>query len=270
MLLFYRRDVLTAQDLAPPATITDFVSVQDRFNGPKMADSVSCLKPVDATLDEPHWYLNALGDGWFWPDGRPALNSVRGVHATELLKSLVANAQQGAAAAGNDESTVALQQGLAAIGVQLVTRARAMDNPDQSAVRGLIDWMAPPRGHSRVGTDGYAISAFSRLDPETLFRIIATSASQAKLREATRLAMPPRESPLKDPHIPAANWFYPESKAALAARVPFPPRPAFHVVGEFMVRRITQAVTNQRPVWEALSTAARETEQYVKAHIAAP
>jgi ABC-type glycerol-3-phosphate transport system substrate-binding protein len=268
MLLFYRRDVLETAGLVPPATIAEFVSMARRLSSPAMAGSVSCLKPVDATLNEAHWYLNALGDGWFWPDGTPAFNSARGVAAIELLKSLVANAQQGATAAGNDECTVALQQGAAAMGLQWVTRARAMDNPEQSRVRGLVDWIAPPQGHSRVSTDGYAISAFSRQDPETLFRIIATSASQAKLRAASRVAMPPRPSLLDDPALAAENRFYPAAKASLAASVPFPPRADFYAIGEFIARRITQAVTDQLPVKQALDTAATEVDQFVKAHAA--
>ena len=40
---------------------------------------ISCLKPVDAAINEAHWYFNALGDGWFDADWHPVFNDAKGV-----------------------------------------------------------------------------------------------------------------------------------------------------------------------------------------------
>lgn len=57
------------------------------------------------------------------------------------------------------------------MGLQWATRAKAMDDPAKSRVVGKIDWVTPPEGHARIAGDGYAISAFSKQDPDLLFRI---------------------------------------------------------------------------------------------------
>jgi multiple sugar transport system substrate-binding protein len=266
MLLFYRRDVFAEAGVTPPRSIADYSALAAKFATHARAGTVSCLKPVDSTLNEAHWYLNALADGWFDASWRPAFNSPRGIAAIEMMKSVVANAQPAPGTYGNDECTVALQQGLAAMGLQWVTRARPMDDPARSRVVGQIDWIAPPQGHARLSSDGYAISAFSRQDPETLFRIIATSANAANMRQAATMVMPPRRSLLEDPAMARANRFYPAALASLETSVPFPPLPDFYAVGDIIARRIVQAVTGQMPVKDAMDDAAAETGRYLQDH----
>ena len=266
MLLFYRRDVLNENGLAAPRSIAEFASHARKLATPARAGTVSCLKPTDSTLNEAHWYLNAVGDGWFDEAWRPSFNSPRGVEAIELLKSVVASAQPGATSYGNDECTVALQQGLAAMGLQWVTRARSMDDPTRSRAVGRFDWVAPPQGHSRVSADGYAIPVFSRKDPETLFRIIATSANVANMRQAASMVMPPRRSLLRDPELATANRFYPAALESLEASVPFPPLPDFYALGDIIAREIARAVTGQQPVKAAMDDAATGVETWLRTH----
>ena len=90
---------------------------------------------------------------------------------------------------------IALAQDMATMGLQWATRAGTMDDPKQSRVVGKIDWIAPPDGHARFSTDGYALSAFSRHDPETLFRIAATATDEAAMREGAALTVPPPTKP---------------------------------------------------------------------------
>jgi multiple sugar transport system substrate-binding protein len=126
--------------------------------------------------------------------------------------------------------------------------------------------VAPPQGHARIAGDGYAISAFSKQDPDTLFRIIATSASQANMRGAASLLIPPRTSLLDDPGLRQANRFYPAALASYETGLAAPALPEFHAVGEFITRRILQAVTGEMPVKQALDTAAEETTAFLKGH----
>jgi multiple sugar transport system substrate-binding protein len=126
--------------------------------------------------------------------------------------------------------------------------------------------VAPPQGHGRISSDGYAISAFSKQDPDTLFRIIATSASQASMRGAAGLMVPPRKSLLDDPALKQANRFYPAALASLESGLAAPALPEFYAVGEFITRRVLQAVTGELAVQEALDTAANETQAFLKGH----
>jgi multiple sugar transport system substrate-binding protein len=266
MMFFYRKDLFDQAGKAPPKTIAEYRDLAKAFNSPMRAGSVNCLKPVDAAINEAHWYFNALGDGWFDPDWRPIFNDPKGVAAIEMLQQVTRYAQQGYSAAANDECMIAYQQDTGVMGLQWATRAKSMDDPAKSRVVGKIDWVAPPQGHGRNSGDGYAISAFSKQDPDVLFRIIATSASQASMRGAAGLMIPPRTSLLDDPELRKANRFYPAALASVDSGLPAPALPEFYAVGEFITRRILQAVTGEMAVKAALDAAATETTDFLKGH----
>ena len=132
------------------------------------------------------------------------------------------------------------------MGLQWATRAKAMDDPAKSRVINKIDWVAPPQGHARIAGDGYAISAFSKQDPDMLFRIIATSADQANMRGAASLMIPPRKSLLDDPELQAGEPVLSGGAGFVCQPAsPAPALPEFYAVGEFITRRILQAVNGE-------------------------
>ena len=260
-LFFYRKDLLDDAGASAPTNFRDYHDLAAKFHSPLRAGTISCLKPVDAALNEMHWYMNALGGGWFDAQMKPVFNGPAGVQAIEMLDKVTDFAQRGFTSAANDECTIALQQDTAVMGMQWASRAAAMDDPSKSNVVGKIDWVAPPEGHQRVAADGYAISAFSSRDADTLFRIIATSSNEANMREAAAMILPPRKSVLNDPQLQAANRHYPAALASLEIGQSFPRLPEFYEVGEYITRRVLQAVTGEMNIQEALDAAAEETEQ---------
>lgn len=266
MMFFYRKDLFDAAGKTPPKAFTEYRDLAKSMNSPMRSGSVSCLKPVDAAINEAHWYFNAIGDGWFDKDWHPIFNDAKGVQAIEMMKEIARYSQQGFSAAANDECTIAYQQDTGTMGLQWASRAKAMDDPNKSRIVGKIDWVAPPQGHARNSGDGYAISAFSKQDPDTLFRIIATSSNQANMRGAASLIIPPRTSLLNDAELRQANRFYPAALASYDTGLPAPALPEFYAVGEFITRRILQAVTGEMPVKQALDAAATETTDFLKGH----
>ncbi len=266
MLFFYRKDLFDKAHQQPPKTMLQYRDLAKSFNSPLRAGTVSCLKPVDAGLNEAHWYLNTIGDGWFDKDWHPIFNDARGVQAIELMKEITRYAQQGFTSAANDECMIAFQQDVAAMGLQWATRAKAMDDPKKSRVVGEMAFEGPPQGHARVASDGYAISAFSKQDPDTLFRIMATATSQANMRGAASLALSPRQSVMQDPVLIKQNRFYPAAQTAVATGLPLPALPEFYSVGDFITRRLLQAMTGDMTVKAALDAAAGETEKFLKGH----
>ena len=264
MLFFYRKDLFDAAGKQPPKTIAEYAALAKEFNSPMRAGTISCLKPVDAGLNEAHWYMNAIGDGWFDGQMKPIFNDAKGVQAIETLKGITASAQRGFSAAANDECALAFQQDLAAMGLQWATRAASMDDETKSRVVGKIDWVSAPDGHARLSGDGYAISAFSKQDPDLLFRIIATSSNKENMREAAALTVPPRQSVLRDPELAKKYRHYPAILASLDTVVPFPPLPEFYETGELITRRVLQAVNGEMETKAALDEAAKETEALLK------
>jgi ABC-type glycerol-3-phosphate transport system substrate-binding protein len=265
MMFFYRADLFAKAGRQPPRSIADYAALAQSFNSPLRAGTISCLRPVDACLNEAHWYMQTIGSGWFDADWRPIFNDDRGVQAIETLRRVTRSAQRGFAAAANDECMIALAQDMATMGLQWATRAGTMDDPKQSRVVGRIDWIAPPDGRARFSTDGYALSAFSRHDPDTLFRIAATATDEANMREGAALTVPPRASVLNDPALQGRIRYYRAAAASLATATAFPQLPEFYAVGEFIARRIIQAVTGEMAVKPALDAAAAETRAYLTA-----
>ena len=264
MLFFYRKDLLEAAGKQPPKTFAEYAALAKEFNSPMRAGTISCLKPVDAGLNESHWYMNAIGDGWFDANNKPIFNDAKGVEAIDTLKTVTQSAQRGFAAAANDECSLAFQQDLAVMGLQWATRAASMDDPAKSRVIGKIEWEPAPGGHARLSGDGYAISAFSKQDPDLLFRIIAFSSNKENMREAAALTVPPRQSVLRDPELAKKFRHYPAVLASLDTAVPFPRLPEFYEVGEFITRRVLQAVNGEMETQAALDEAAKETAALLK------
>jgi multiple sugar transport system substrate-binding protein len=266
MLFFYRKDLFDKAGKQPPKTFVAYRDLAKTFNSPLRAGTISCLRPVDAALNESSWYINALGDGWFDDQWRPIFNDQKGVAAIEMLKEITRYAQQGFTSAANDECMIALQQDAAMMGLQWASRALAMDDPNKSRVVGMMDWATPPQGHEPIGGDGYCISAFTKQDPDLLFRILAIATSKQNLRGAAGLMVPTRTSLLQDKELVAKYRFYPAALDSIAVGVATPQLPEFYSVGEFITRGVQQAVTGEMAVKPALDTAAAQTEAFLKGH----
>ncbi|EPX76592.1 extracellular solute-binding protein [Salipiger mucosus] len=260
-LFFYRKDLLDEAGIEPPETMDDYMAAASEMDSARRAGTIMSLKPVDAALNEAHWYMNAIGDGWFDEDWKPIFNNEAGVAAITRLKEMSEYAPRGFTAHANDESTINLQQGLATMGLQWFTRAAAMDNPEQSRVVDQIDWVAPPGGGARVANDGFAISAFSSGDREEMFKMMAEAASKESMQEGAKYAMPPRLSVLENAELAEQFRWYPAARAALESGKAFPAMPDFNDVGEIVTRHILRAVTGEAEVKEALDQAAAETEE---------
>ncbi|SFH46053.1 extracellular solute-binding protein [Palleronia marisminoris] len=260
-LFFYRKDLLEEAGIEPPETMEEYKAAAAELDSARTAGTIMSLKPVDAALNEAHWYMNSIGDGWFDEEWRPIFNNAAGVEAITKLKEMTEHAPRGFTSHANDESTINLQQGLAAMGLQWFTRAAAMDDPEQSRVVDQIDWVAPPGGGARIANDGFAISRFSSGDKEEMFRMMAEAASRESMREGAQYAMPPRLSILEDPALAEQYRWYPAARAALEGGKAFPAMPDFLDVGEIVTRHILRAVTGEAEVQAALDQAAAETEE---------
>jgi ABC-type glycerol-3-phosphate transport system substrate-binding protein len=266
MLFFYRQDLFEKAGKRPPSTFDEYLELARSFNSPLRAGTISCQRPVDAALNEASWYINALGDGWFDKSWHPIFNDPKGVGAIEMLYKITRYAQQGYTSAANDECMIALQQDSAAMGLQWASRALAMDDPNKSRVVNKVAWSVPPQGHVPVGGDGYCISAFSKQDPDLLFRIIATATTAKNLRGAAGLMVPTRTSLLNDQELIGKYRFFPAAKAAIAVGETNPQLPEFYSVGQFITKRIGQYLTGEMQVKPALDAAASETENFLKGH----
>src|SRR5262249_58073385 len=123
------------------------------------------------------------------------------------MKELMKYAPPNVLAFHNDESTVAMQQGLTAMGLLWQSRALAMDNAQVSQVVGKVNFAVPPaavkggKSVPRLGVGCYSISAFTKNDPDLVFQVIAKTLSKANMRESAGLATPTHPSVTRDAQV---------------------------------------------------------------------
>ena len=185
-----------------------------------------------------------------------------------MMKEITRYAQQGFTAAANDECMIALQQDTAAMGAAMGD-AREGDGRSEQIPCRRQDRLGGAAAGSRARSAATAtrISAFSKQDPDTAVphhRHLRQPAEHAG--RGAGLMVPPRTSLLDDPELKAATASIPRRWRRSQTALPSPALPEFYAVGEFITRRILQAVTGEMAVKPALDAAADETEDFLKGH----
>lgn len=263
-LFFYRKDLFEEKGSQPPATIADYVGAAAAMKDGRFAGTTLTLRPADYMLNEAHWYLHSLASGWFDDAYNPVFNSAEAVNAIEQLKAVAKSAQPSFSSASNDEATLALQIGAAAMGPLWPTRAPAMDDPKRSRVVDKIGFAPLPSGHGRIVQDGFSISKFSKQDPDVMFRMLATALNKQNARDIAAMVTPARLSLRNDAELQQQFRYYPAAIEALKTATSYPRIPEWYALGDGLSRHLLQAVTGETPVKEALDRAATETTAFLK------
>jgi maltose-binding protein MalE len=84
------------------------------------------------------------------------------------------------------------------------------------------------------------------------------------MKPAAAFLLPVRKTIQSDPEVLAANRHYGAVSATVEVAKDVPPLPEYSEVGEFMVRRVHQALTGELEVKEALDLAADEVREHLK------
>jgi ABC-type glycerol-3-phosphate transport system substrate-binding protein len=209
MFFFYRKDLFDAAGLRPPSTMDEWIADARSLNKPdkKQYGTTLTLKAGDGFQNDFTYFLRTYGGDWYDKDWRVTIDSEAGVKALTTIKELMKYAPPNVLAFHNDESTVAMQQGLVAIGLLWSSRALAMDDAKVSQVAGKVQFAVPPaavkggKSAPRLAVSCYSISAFTKNDPDLLFQVIAKTLSKANMREAAGLATPTRLSVTREPEV---------------------------------------------------------------------
>jgi multiple sugar transport system substrate-binding protein len=209
MFFFYRKDLLDAAGLQLPATMDEWIATAKALTKPdkKQYGTTMTLKAGDGFQNDFTYFLRTYGGDWYDKDWKVTIDSEAGAKALTTMKELMKYAPPNVLAFHNDESTVAMQQGLTAMGLLWQSRALAMDNAQVSQVVGKVQFAVPPaatkggKSRARLSVGCYSISAFTKNDPELVFQVIAKTLSKANMREAAGLATPTRLSVTRDPEV---------------------------------------------------------------------
>jgi spermidine/putrescine-binding protein len=146
MFFFYRKDLFDAAGLKPPATMDEWIAAARTLTkaDKKQYGTAMTLKAGDGFQNDFTYYLRTFGGDWYDKDWKVTIDSEAGVKALTTMKELMKYAPPNVLAFHNDESTVAMQQGLTAMGLLWQSRALAMDNAQVSQVVGKVHFAVPP------------------------------------------------------------------------------------------------------------------------------
>ena len=209
MFFFYRKDLLDAAGLQPPTTMDEWIAAAKALTKPdkKQYGTTMTLKAGDGFQNDFTYYLRTYGGDWYDKDWKVTIDSEAGLKALTTMKEMMKYAPPNVLGFHNDESTVAMQQGLTAMGLLWQSRALAMDNAQVSQVVGKVQFAVPPaatkggKSHARLSVGCYSISAYTKNDPELVFQVLGKTLNKANMREGAGLATPTRLSVTKDPEV---------------------------------------------------------------------
>ncbi len=263
--LFYRKDVFKKNNIAIPQTLDEYVSTAAKLTNKNQYGALMWLKPADFLSNQFQIFLTACGGWWFDKNNKPAVNSPEAMLAIEYIKKLLPYSPPGVMNFGTDEGTVALAQGQSAMGIHWGTRASTMDNPEQSKVVGLIGFAPSPslkRGGnpaSMFATAGYAISAFSKNDPDLIFQTIARATDSETQKRGAVAGMPVRLSAIT-PELLKERPDYDATIQALKSGARMRPTfPEFNEIQEITMRYLAKALAGQMDTQAAMDAAAKES-----------
>jgi ABC-type glycerol-3-phosphate transport system substrate-binding protein len=278
LLFFYRTDLFEKYKLEPPKTFDQFLHAAKTIqeNEKNMYGTTLTLKRTDSAANAFHSYLHGYGGKWYEEDGKPAFNGPAGIKAVKLIKELMKYAPPGVLSYANDESMVAFQQEMVAMGLQWLTRTNTMDDPKVSKVVGKIGFAVPPNetGDFEKGVPASLLSVNcyvipknleKNIDHDLVFRVLAEATDTESMTEAAKYAYVPRISVTSRKDLVNKNRAWPATNATIAAgAVDRPKISAFMQLAERITLKIHQALTGDLEVEEALDQAANEVTELIK------
>jgi len=269
IFLAYRADLFEAAGLEPPKTIDEMIKAAAALTTEDRYGIAMGLLPGTGFINDFNYYLNTVGGRWFDEEMKPVFNDEYGVKALEVIKELMQYAPPDTLTYYNDETTAALQQDRAAMALLWQSRALTMDDPNLSKVVGKIKFVPAPgltsekSGNAMVAHDGYGISAFTKHDPDLIFRVIAKATSEESIRKGAELILPARMSVLEDPELLEKHHSWPAALKALETARTQPIIPEWALLLETISRPLHRALTGELSSKEALDEAAAEVEKFL-------
>lgn len=266
-LLFARDDVLEDAGLEVPTTLDELVDVSSQLTTNDMSGLTLSLKASDLLAVTFQCFMTACGGWWFDDEMHPTFNSPEAMQAIEYIQKLMPYLPDGSTTYGSDEASLAMSQGLAAMGLIQTTKSADMDNEEKSVVVGKVGFYSSPSLEeggapaSLFATAGYAISAFTEQDPDLVFRTMCNALTEDVMREGAASGMPVRESLLNDDLFAerqdyAAAWDAIQGGARMRPAIP-----EFSEIMEISMTALSDVLTNGTDAQTAMDEAAKECEK---------
>lgn len=269
-LLFARDDVLEDAGLEVPTTLDELVDVSSQLTTDDMSGLTLSLKASDLLAVTFQCFMTACGGWWFDDEMHPTFNSPEAMQAIEYIQKLMPYLPDGSTTYGSDEASLAMSQGLAAMGLIQTTKSADMDNEEKSVVVGNVGFYSSPSLEeggapaSLFATAGYAISAFTEQDPDLVFRTMCNALTEDVMAEGAESGMPVRESLLNDELFAERQDYAAAWEAIQGGAQMRPAIPEFSEIMEISMTALADVLTNGTDAQTAMDEAAAQCEQILE------
>ena len=269
-LLFARDDVLEDAGLEVPTTLDELVDVSSQLTTDDMSGLTLSLKASDLLAVTFQCFMTACGGWWFDDEMHPTFNSPEAMQAIEYIQKLMPYLPDGSTTYGSDEASLAMSQGLAAMGLIQTTKSADMDNEKKSVVVGNVGFYSSPSLEeggapaSLFATAGYAISAFTEQDPDLVFRTMCNALTEDVMAEGAESGMPVRESLLNDELFAERQDYAAAWEAIQGGAQMRPAIPEFSEIMEISMTALADVLTNGTDAQTAMDEAAAQCEQILE------
>lgn len=217
-LLWYRRDRLAAAGLAPPATTAELLAAARALQRPEQGQHGVCWngqrgQPLGQQMA--HFYA-AFGQPLLGPDGRPTLDTPRGVAAARFARDLLAVSPPDVLTMAWDQRVRRFGSGGCLFAYEWAARTFMVEEDVTSAARDHVGYAAPPHASGAapvtpMGAWSLGIPANIGERRELAWRFLAWLSSQEQGRSLAIYGNGgmPRLSLLRDPELAARYPTFP-------------------------------------------------------------
>ena len=278
MMMFYRKDLFDdpgeqaafrakfGYDLAVPTTwehYSDIAQFFTRKQGETLAGKtldkdfygvVVAGKRHKAMVEEWLNYVWSFGGDVFKADGTVTVDEQPVIDATKYFLSLFQYAPPGATDYTWDEVSTAFQQSAAAMGLHWSDQVAAVEDPEASAVAGKMGYSTPPikaKAADSFGGYTYLVPATSKHPEAACLFLQWASSRQMDVAAAEKGSVPIRTSTFAKPEFASTPGFS-ATRDALSIATALPKVTQFAQVDDAIAQRISEAITKQSSVEDAL------------------
>lgn len=285
MYSWYRKDLLESEDekrafkekfgyeLAPPEDWKQYKDVAEFFTRPDQGLYGTLIqgKKHMALWQEYINFLYSFGGAVMETNdpsryGPIAINSPQAIEATEYYKSLLKYSPADSLNFTWDDALALMQQGKVAICLMWNDSTYALEDPGESKVAGKMGYAMLPRGSAgrphQIGGQSYYIPVPSK-NPEAAYLFMEWMLqSDNQIRQQLLGGSSARKSTYADPEVSKLPW----TATSLAAFSNTHPAMLYTVpealqIGEVVKASISEALSGQTPVKDALDQAALEIKK---------
>ena len=258
-IMVYRKDIFDELALQPPTTYAELLTAATKIKESGKMEYPVALPFADSTSTMYEQVMRSQGKSYHDPTtDELTFQTPEAERGLQALVDLAPYMDPQVISLNQPKVQQQLYNGQAAIAMMFSGRMADLLNPENTEYADRFAFAPPPKidANGTIGStlsvDGWTLAKNSKIDPELLFQIIASSVSPEASMNSLPAAYPARDGIVTEANVPYAAAV----QSALASGASTPPMETWlGAVQGAMAPLIQEAIIGKRPVSEALAEA---------------